>query len=228
MSLQPPKKSDLGKSWMQPRRGRTIKIRPEYHLIVSEGTETEPTYFEAVRDAVNRQFQGRIQLDVQGKGMNTTSLFQAAQRLVQENPNGYSHVWIVYDTDDFPPEHVDEVVRLADQCTAASGGETEYHAAWSNQCFELWFLLHFSYMHSDLHRREYWSKLSECLQGMDAGKYRKNRTELYALLRPRLETAIENARRLDAENQGKPPSKAAPGTKVYVLMERLLPYLPTV
>ena len=32
MSLKPPKKSDLGKSWMKPRRDKNILIRPEYHL----------------------------------------------------------------------------------------------------------------------------------------------------------------------------------------------------
>ena len=37
---------------------------------------------------------------------------------------------------------------------------------------------------------------------------------------------ISNAKRLDETNQGKPPSKAAPGTKVYELVERLKPYLP--
>lgn len=31
MSLKPPKKSDLGKSWMKPRRDKNILICPEYH-----------------------------------------------------------------------------------------------------------------------------------------------------------------------------------------------------
>ena len=56
MSLKPPKKSDLGKSWMKPRRDKNILIRPEYHLIVTEGTETEPQYFEAIRDIINSQY----------------------------------------------------------------------------------------------------------------------------------------------------------------------------
>jgi hypothetical protein len=38
MSLKPPKKSDMGKSWMKPRRDKSILLRPEYHLIVTEGT----------------------------------------------------------------------------------------------------------------------------------------------------------------------------------------------
>lgn len=32
MSLKPPKKSDMGKSWMKPRRDKNILLRPEYHL----------------------------------------------------------------------------------------------------------------------------------------------------------------------------------------------------
>ena len=36
MSLKPPKKSDMGKSWMKPRRDKSILLRPEYHLIVTE------------------------------------------------------------------------------------------------------------------------------------------------------------------------------------------------
>ena len=37
MSRKPPKKSDMGKSWMKPRRDSRQMISPEYHLIVSEG-----------------------------------------------------------------------------------------------------------------------------------------------------------------------------------------------
>ena len=50
MSLKPPKKSDRNKAWMQPRRDKAKKLQPEYHLIVTEGTDTEPAYFGAIRD----------------------------------------------------------------------------------------------------------------------------------------------------------------------------------
>ena len=62
---------------------------------------------------------------------------------------------IVYDTDDFPADHIDSVLQF---CDADSNDETTFHAVWSNQCIELWFLLHFSYMQSDIHREEYWPK----------------------------------------------------------------------
>lgn len=39
MSLKPLKKTDMNKSWMKKRRDKQIKIQPEYHLIVTEGTK---------------------------------------------------------------------------------------------------------------------------------------------------------------------------------------------
>lgn len=221
MSLKPPKKSDLRKPWMN-KPDRAIKIRPEYHLIVTEGTDTEPAYFGAIQEIINKQYPEKIQLKVFGLGDNTVSLFEKAKQLAKENPNGYRHVWIVYDTDDFPAAHIDRVVQL---CAESSTDEIEYHAVWSNQCIELWFLLHFGFLQSDIHRSEYWPKLTECLKEIGAGEYVKNRTDMYHMLRPYMDTAIANAKSLDAINYGKAPSKATPGTKVYELVERLRPYL---
>ncbi len=221
MSLKPPKKSDVNKPWMK-KPDRQIKIQPEYHLIVTEGTDTEPAYFGAIRDIINKQYPKKIQLDVSGAGDNTINLFEKARVLAKYCPNVYRHVWVVYDTDDFPAEHIDRVVQL---CNENSTEETEYHAIWSNQCIELWFLLHFGFMQSDIHRTEYWPKLTDWLKKIGEGEYKKNRQDMYWILRPFMELAITNAKRLNRINVGRAPSKAAPGTKVYELVERLKPYL---
>lgn len=223
MSLKPPKKSDLNKSWMQPRRDKAKKLQPEYHLIVTEGTDTEPAYFGAIKEIINSRYQGKIQLNVFGEGDNTLNLLNKARKRAEADPNGYKHVWVVYDTDDFPPEHIDRTAQLCDAWSIP--GEITYHAIWSNQCIELWFLLHFSYMHSDLRRTEYWPKLTECLRSLDEGDYTKNRPDMYRILFPMMDFAIANAKRLEEENQGRPPSKSAPGTTVYQLIELLKPYL---
>lgn len=225
MSLKPPKKSDLSKNWMKARRDKPKKIQPEYHLIVTEGTKTEPAYFQSIKDIINAQYREKVHLDIYGEGSNTLTLFEKAKRRALDNPNGYKHVWVVYDTDDFPAEHIDKMVTLCEQATDEAKGETQYHAIWSNQCIELWFLLHFSYMQSDLHRSEYWSKISDCLSSISAGSYEKNRSDMYDVLAPYMDCAIENAKKLDKVNMGKMPSKAAPGTKVYELVEKLRPYL---
>ena len=222
MSLKPPKKSDLSKSWMGKRVERKKPIQPEYHLIVTEGTDTEPSYFDAIRNKINLHFHDRIALDVHGEGDNTVNLFERAKDRVARSAVIYRHVWVVYDTDDFPADNVD---RVLDLCEHASTEETEFHALWSNQCIELWFLLHFSFMHSDLHRHEYWPKLTECLTSIGAGEYRKNREDMFYLLQPRMEDVIRNAKALARLNADKKPSQSAPGTTVYLLIEKLLPYL---
>ena len=222
MSLHPDKKSDLGKSWMQPRRNKPKKIQPEYHLIVTEGMDTEAEYFGAMAKIINQAYSDRIQFRVCGAGDNTLGLFQKAKDMAESSANGYKHVWIVYDTDDFPQEHVNKTAEL---CELESTEETTYHAIWSNQCIELWFLLHFSYMHSDLHRTSYWPKLTNVLEPMGKGKYEKNRGDMFEVLLPHIDTAITNAKRLDESNAGKTPAASAPGTRAFELIEKLRPYL---
>lgn len=222
MSLKPPKKSDLDKSWITPRRDSHKKIQPEYHLIITEGTDTEPAYFGVMKEIINSAYSDRIQLSVLGAGDNTLSLFQKAKNMAASSANGYKHVWVVYDTDDFPADHINKTSAL---CTSESTDETIYHAIWSNQCIELWFLLHFSYMQSDLHRTSYWPKLTEILTALGYGEYKKNRTDMYQILLPCMDAAIANAEKLDRVNEGKLPSASAPGTKVYELVKKLKPYL---
>lgn len=207
---------------MKKKPDRVIKIHPEYHLIVTEGTDTEPAYFGAIKEIINKRYPEKIHLDVSGEGDNTIILFGRAKLLAGNISNVYKHVWIVYDTDDFPADHIDRVLQL---CVENSTEETMFHAIWSNQCIELWFLLHFSFMQSDIHRTEYWPKLTEHLKQIGAGEYMKNRKDMYQILYPYMEYAIGNAKRLNALNEGKLPSKTAPGTKVYELIEVLKPYL---
>ena len=54
----------MGKSWMKGRQDRVKRIQPEYHLIVTEGTKTEPAYFEAIKNEINRRHPQKIQLQI--------------------------------------------------------------------------------------------------------------------------------------------------------------------
>ena len=113
----------------------------------------------------------------------------------------------------------------AQLCVSESTDETTYHAIWSNQCIELWFLLHFSFLQADLHRSSYWPKLTEILSFQGLGSYEKNRMDMYQILYPYLDTAITNAEKLEKINTGKFPSDAAPGTQVHILLKKLKSYL---
>ena len=85
--------------------------------------------------------------------------------------------------------------------------------------------LHFSFIHSDLDRQEYLAKLSSCLAKLNASEYKKNKPDMYQLLEPYMEQAISNAKKLANINKGKKASQSTPGTEVYRLIEKLLPYL---
>lgn len=129
MSLHPLKKSDQDKRWVKGRIGRSIRIHPEYHLIVTEGTKTEPEYFGAIKNIINNRYRERIHLEVFGEGTNTIGLFERARDYAENDPNGCRHVWVVYDKDDFPEENFDSVVEL---CKQHSSSDRTYHAIWSN------------------------------------------------------------------------------------------------
>lgn len=86
MSLHPLKKSDQDKRWVKGRIDRSIRIHPEYHLIVTEGTKTEPEYFGAIKTIINNRYRERIHLEVFGEGTNTIGLFERAAIMLKMIP----------------------------------------------------------------------------------------------------------------------------------------------
>ena len=224
MSNKPVKKSDSKKAWLRPRRDKRILMRPEYHLIVSEGTKTEPYYFIGLKREISIKEENRIDIRIEGDGSNTLSLLERAQAYVLKSNNPLKHVWLVYDFDDFPKDNFDNTLH---KCMDLSKSEdsVKYHALWSNQCIELWFLLHFMYFQSDVHRTEYLPILNQHLTDICNDKYEKNRVDMFSILRPYLPTAIENAKRLKNYHNESAPSKNAPGTNVYEIFEYLSIYI---
>ena len=78
MSLKPEKKSDMNKAWKRSRRDRARLISPEYHLIVTEGTKTEPQYFRSISDVINQKYHDKIQLEIHGERKDTLRLLDKA------------------------------------------------------------------------------------------------------------------------------------------------------
>ena len=77
-------------SWGKPRAAApSIKIRPERYLIVTEGTKTEPYYFESFRKRINAGYHGEyVTLRVCGMGDNTVSLMRGQGRSLLLIPMG--------------------------------------------------------------------------------------------------------------------------------------------
>ncbi|PTQ85969.1 RloB-like protein [Trichococcus patagoniensis] len=72
-----------------------------------------------------------------------------------------------------------------------------WHTAWSNDSFELWYLLHFEYLQSGITREQYKQKLTAHCQRRGIAKYEKNNPLLIEALYPLSKTAIRNASRLE-------------------------------
>lgn len=92
--------------------------------------------------------------------------------------------------------------------------------AWSNPSFEIWYLLHFQFRDTGIHRDEVITRLNECF----GNKYRKNDRTLFASLEPKMDSAIRNAKHLlkTPKNVKLSPADTNPGTAVVELVEMLL------
>lgn len=90
----------------------------------------------------------------------------------------YIKIWCVYDKDSFPAEHFNGVVERAESLNKQNP-ELQYHTAWSNECIEFWFLLHFAYYTANNHRSEYSSFLDEKFAELGLGKYRKKMENIF-------------------------------------------------
>ena len=150
-----------------------------------------------------------------------------AEKYVKENKIQKGQIWCVYDKDSFPASDFNGVVNRAEQLNKENP-ELQYHTAWSNECIEFWFLLHFAYYTANNHRKEYGAFLNDKFRELGIGKYEKNLDDIFDILmekgNPKL--ASRYAKRIIKDGQGKTPTEIAPGTKVYELVEELVKYLP--
>ena len=92
-----------------------------------------------------------------------------------------------------------------------------FRVAYSNEAFELWYLLHFIYFDSRITRQDYIRKLNEYL----SDGYQKNSTAMYDFLLPRQDEAVKRASRLLENYSGQNPNSENPSTTVHLLVEEL-------
>jgi len=182
-------------------RRKDFKQTRKSFLIVCEGEKTEPNYFGKFR------VRGRT-VDVRGIGANTDSLVRAAIKLKAKG--SYDRVWCVFDRDSFPVANFNSAIALA----AANGIEVAY----SNEAFEIWYLLHFNYHDSGTGRALYEEMLTKRL----GSKYFKNDPDMFDKLVSMLPTAIKNAEALMSSYPNPSPVNDNPSTTVYKLVKALL------
>lgn len=168
---------------MRRSRGRIVAKRNPFNrcVIVCEGTETEPTYFQRL----NERFSGlklktpRSQT-TDPEGLVRTALSQIAKWDL--DLRGGDQLWCVFDADGNSEGAIQRAIGMAK-------GSVRF--AFSNPCFELWFLLHYEYFSVKTDRASLIERLKRHIPN-----YEKT-ADLYGLLKDMKTTAIKRAVKLE-------------------------------
>ena len=195
----PRKRKPSGRRGYKPRRVNTREPLQRF-LIVCEGEKTEPAYFDGFRVP-------SVDIKIKGAGKDPLTLVNLAHRL--RGKDRYDQVWCVFDRDDVPREQFEQALAQAKR--------RKIEVAYSNQAFELWYLLHFHYCNTAVTRKDYVNRLSRELQR----DYQKNDTALYRELLPKQNDAIQNAERLLQTYHPHNPASDDPSTTVHRLVQEL-------
>lgn len=190
-------------------------------LIVCEGENTEPSYFNQFR-------LSSATIKSVGEGYNTISLVRRAAQLAYEKQ--YDQVWCVFDKDDFAENDFNSAIQIAEA--------ENLRVAYSNQSFEYWLILHFDdHQGGGMHRRGYNDKINELLKPFgvtyDGNGSKKISEDIFELLggidiktnKKRIDLAITRATRNFNQFDHKNPAKEESSTTVFRLAEELLKYM---
>lgn len=178
-------------------------------LIVCEGTETEPNYFNSFKVKSAR-------VVAFGCAMNTISLVEHAKKIyddAKKQKEIFDDVWCVFDKDDFGAGNFNDAI--------AKSAKFNFNATYSNESFELWFLLHFFYHNTAVPRKDYVSRLGNKLEELYGSRYEKSDETLYEKLLPYQNDAIRNSKKLLSNYPAYNPSNNNPSTNVHLLVEEL-------
>ncbi len=155
------------------RESDFLQVAPANYLIICEGKQTEPNYFNGLKQAINKKYGDKVDvmipsIDIKGTGMNTTSLVNYTKRAVNYANKVYGQVWVVFDKDEYSDEQFNSAIKNCD-----------YNVAWSNPNFELQLLAHFKKVNRYISKDDVLEELSKEFQKKGLGDYTKNDTNIF-------------------------------------------------
>ena len=209
-----------------------LAIKHKYYIFC-EGEKTEPLYFDGFKDAImlNPMYMNSVHVKTIGVAKETVRILEEAVKYVEYNKIKNAEIWCVYDKDSFPDADFNEVSLRANSLNRSEKTRRNgisYRVAWSNQCIEYWFLIHFDKYDSNNDRKSYIEYLTKKYKSLGKEKYEKNDKDTFNTLtfhgKPKL--AIKRAEQRLTECSGKTDAESAPATKVHLLVKELAKYLP--
>lgn len=225
---KPIKKTDRKKDWNRRIKSKRLfemnqnRVEKTF-LIICEGINTEPKYFESfpVRGVYIESF---------GLGMSKTSLVENIHKIVLAKEKDFDReVWCVFDMD----VKYDEVITQKEDYNNAImlAQSYGYKVAYSNDCFELWLVLHYQFVDSKLHRNQYYeilSKLWDCNYEKEGKKISFSR-DIYDRIendeKASMVDALKYSKKLFDNQMDLPYAQQNPCTTVYQLVCELSKYM---
>lgn len=200
------------------------RVKRRYYLIICEGEKTEPNYFKSLKAALPKGVLDVCEFNIDGTGYNTESLVKKSieykASLEKSLERKIDKLWIVFDRDSFEPKAFNSAIQ---KCL---NNNPNVEAAWTNEAFELWYLLHFHFYNTPIDRKQYQNLIENNFKkkGLKNYKYQKNSIEMFSLLETygNREDAIRNAKNLEKiYNQANDFANQNPRTTVHKLILEL-------
>ncbi|MCK4642512.1 RloB domain-containing protein [bacterium] len=190
----------LGKHYQRISKTRTIK--PTI-LVVCQGKETEMNYFKGMKN-IERLSNVKIRF----KSVDPCGMIRHIVK--KKDSEKYDELWCVFDIDNTDRINVNQAITLAKN--------ENIHIVYSNESFELWYILHFEYLNTEISRKRYPGKLDIYL----GKKYEKNDPNMYQILNDRQKIAITNSTNLLKKYERFDPFGNNPSTTVHRVVVELL------
>ncbi|MFH2022278.1 MAG: RloB family protein [Patescibacteria group bacterium] len=190
-------------------------INPRIYIYCNGGVG-EPVYFKEFKDHLRsrtitisyNRFKGNSPWDLIEKVVAEKNALTSRGRFVDEDGD---QCWCVFDVDEFwnqNPAKFKVATKLA--------RENDIRLAWSNECFELWYLLHFQSLQTGIPRNDYHTKLKTHFRRLGGKPYTKNCSVFDRILDKQAE-AIKNAKQIFQINK----VENNPSTAVFKLVEEI-------
>ncbi len=193
MGRKPPQPGSRG-SEKRKKAKKINRFAKRYVVIVCEGEKTEKNYFNDFRKD-KRESKELFQVICGAEALGNDPLNIVKEAKDQQNKIVKEHkckkedvlTWCVFDRDEHP--NLDEAVDMAKA--------NKIKIAFSNPCFELWYLLHFQDQTAHIER----GKVASALRRSHIPEYQKNLKGVYELLRDKHEFAKERAENLRRQQE---------------------------
>lgn len=156
-------------------------------------------------------------MTIEGTGKNTESLINFILKYRKNLIQKFDRTWAVFDRDSFTKKQFNNAIIQAEA--------NEINCAWSNEAFELWFLLHFQFVNTGMPRQDYQSFLEREIKRVSQKEYsyKKNDINTFSILKEYgdQKQAIDWAKNLKVSYNDSRHAEHNPCTLVYLLIEEL-------